>query len=299
MNHLGIVIPYYKINFFEETIKSLAKQTDKRFTLYIGNDNSPNDPLPVIEKYFERKDYNYFNYKKNVGGQNLALQWERILENVTEPWFQILGDDDMISENFVEEFYLSLPEVEENNISVIRYSQHWIDESNNKTNDNTVFLKLISSKENWESKYFKGIRSSLSEYVFKRKTFNKYGFHHFPLAWFTDDLAVLQCSEKTGVLFIGSAEVMVRISHLNISNNSSLNAEKEDANYLYEAFILNNYSHLFTTEKLLKQTEIHLWRTWKDKRKLKINLFRIYCRTQSWKKMVKTPLIYFKFYGRR
>ena len=299
MNHLGIVIPYYKINFFEETIKSLAKQTDKRFTLYIGNDNSPNDPLPVIEKYFERKDYNYFNYKKNVGGQNLALQWERILENVTEPWFQILGDDDMISENFVEEFYLSLPEVEENNISVIRYSQHWIDESNNKTNDNTVFLKLISSKENWESKYFKGIRSSLSEYVFKRKTFNKYGFHHFPLAWFTDDLAVLQCSEKTGVFFIGSAEVMVRISHLNISNNSGLNAEKDDANYLYEAFILNNYSHLFTNEKLLKQTEIHLWRTWKDKRKLKINLFRIYCRTQSWKKMVKTPLIYFKFYGRR
>lgn len=41
---LAIVIPYYKINYFEETLKSLSNQTDKKFKVYIGNDASENDP---------------------------------------------------------------------------------------------------------------------------------------------------------------------------------------------------------------------------------------------------------------
>ena len=53
MNQLAIIIPYYKIDFFEETLQSVAAQTNKNFTLYIGNDASPNSPLPLIQKYFK------------------------------------------------------------------------------------------------------------------------------------------------------------------------------------------------------------------------------------------------------
>ena len=88
-NKLAIVIPYYKIDFFEEVLKSIASQTDKRFTLYIGNDASPDNPLQLIEKYFPEGNYHYFDYQENLGGKNLAMQWERILENVKEEWFQI------------------------------------------------------------------------------------------------------------------------------------------------------------------------------------------------------------------
>ena len=48
---LAIVIPYYKIIFFEKTLESLAKQTDKRFHVYIGDDGSPNAPLELLKKY--------------------------------------------------------------------------------------------------------------------------------------------------------------------------------------------------------------------------------------------------------
>ena len=41
---LAIVIPYYKIIFFEKTLESLAQQTDKRFRVYIGDDASPDSP---------------------------------------------------------------------------------------------------------------------------------------------------------------------------------------------------------------------------------------------------------------
>ena len=66
-NKLAIVIPYYKIDFFEETLKSVAAQTDNRFTLYIGNDKSPHDPSPLIEKYFPKGNYHYYNYEDNLG----------------------------------------------------------------------------------------------------------------------------------------------------------------------------------------------------------------------------------------
>jgi len=38
---LAIVVPYYKLTFFEETLKSLKSQTNKKFKVYIGDDASP------------------------------------------------------------------------------------------------------------------------------------------------------------------------------------------------------------------------------------------------------------------
>ena len=46
---LAIVIPYYNIHFFDKTLFSLSCQTDKRFKVYIGNNNSPNDPMELID----------------------------------------------------------------------------------------------------------------------------------------------------------------------------------------------------------------------------------------------------------
>ncbi len=48
---LAIVIPYYKLTFLEATLLSLANQTDQRFKVYIGDDASPEDCTPLLEKY--------------------------------------------------------------------------------------------------------------------------------------------------------------------------------------------------------------------------------------------------------
>ena len=47
---LAIIIPYFKLTFFEETLKSLASQTSKRFKVYIGDDASPEGPSNWLEK---------------------------------------------------------------------------------------------------------------------------------------------------------------------------------------------------------------------------------------------------------
>ena len=76
---LAIVIPYFKINFFEKTLASLAQQTDKRFHVYIGDDASPNAPDELLKKYEGQFNYTYKRFNDNLGGISLVKQWERCI----------------------------------------------------------------------------------------------------------------------------------------------------------------------------------------------------------------------------
>ena len=219
-NLLAIVIPYYKPDFFEETLKSVASQTDKRFTLYIGNDASPDDPFPLIEKYFPDGNYHYFDYKENLGGKNLAMQWERILENVKEEWFQILGDDDVISENFVEEFYKNGDKLSK--VNFIKSKSVITDE-----NGIVFYAKSETIKSGYYSvfdffiKKLQGkINSSLSEHIFRNSAFQKYRFKKYPLAWHSDDFFLLSLSaEKPEFYFLAETTVFVKETQKSISGS--------------------------------------------------------------------------------
>lgn len=244
MHQLAIVIPYYKINFFEDTLKSIALQTDKRFTLYIGNDASKNDPLPLIKKYFSETEFQYFDYKDNLGGKNLVLQWERILENVQEDWFQILGDDDMISQNFVEEFYNSFPILEAQKITAIKFTHDWIDEENNLIESFNYKQDYLESVDFIIKKHKGEIRSSLSENIFATKMWKKFRFQEIPLAWGSDDLALLHFSGHGKIAYKQNTKVLVRISTSSISGSSDFDREKDFAtNVFREKIILQSATY--------------------------------------------------------
>ncbi len=65
---LAIIIPYYKLTFFEETLQSLVNLTDERFKVYIGNDGIPEDPSYLFQKnkLLDEMIGIYLNNKKNV-----------------------------------------------------------------------------------------------------------------------------------------------------------------------------------------------------------------------------------------
>ncbi|WP_343663700.1 glycosyltransferase family A protein [Chryseobacterium mucoviscidosis] len=245
-NKLAIVIPYYKIDFFEETLQSVAAQSNRDFVLYIGNDASPDDPLPLIEKYLSDFSYFYFDYNDNLGGKNLALQWERVLENVKEEWIQILGDDDVISENFVEEFYSNLAKAETKNVSVIKFSHQWIDEENKVVENFNYPFEEINSTDFFIKKYNNEIKSSLSENIFKRVFYLKYKFEKLPLAWGSDDLAILTFSDFKKILYTNTAKVMVRVSKASISGSESNLDKKIRADHELQRLIIKKYAPHFS-----------------------------------------------------
>ncbi|MDQ1098536.1 MULTISPECIES: glycosyltransferase family 2 protein [Chryseobacterium] len=242
---LALVIPYYKIDFFEKTIQSVASQSNRDFALYIGNDASPDDPLPVIEKYFSPEDYQYFNYTDNLGGKNLALQWERILDHVKEDWFQILGDDDMIAENFVEEFYKAVPESETNNISVLKFVYDWIDENDQDMETFDYRVKHLNPIDFTIQKYRGLVRSSLSENIFRTKMYHKHRFEKIPLAWGSDDLALLAFSGYRDILYIRSSKVKVRISNNSISGTETMDGQKSYAYNIFREKLITRHSKHF------------------------------------------------------
>ncbi|SIS96751.1 Glycosyltransferase involved in cell wall bisynthesis [Chryseobacterium ureilyticum] len=275
MKKLAIVIPYYKIDFFEESIQSVAAQTNKNFTLYIGNDASSTDPIKIIEKYFKEGDYRYFHYSDNMGGKNPAQQWERILENVEEEWFQILGDDDMISTNFVEEFHKHISTVESKKISTIKISHHLIDEENNILRSINIGQTIIPSTEVFKMKYKGIIASSLSENIFSLAAFKKYKFEKIPFAWGTDDLALLTFSGFKDIYYLSNAYVNVRISTSSISGNLSLQNKKDGAYNSMREIVLNRYSQYFDKSFLIRLLNDYLKFCDQNLISPRLNLFKI------------------------
>lgn len=291
---LTIIIPYYKISFFKETLHSLERQTCKDFNLFIGNDASPENPESLIKETLKTTAFNYKEYTENFGSQNLVKQWERCIQDceVTD-WFHILGDDDVISDNFVAEFYKNLPEIEQNKSNVIKFSQRWIDEYGNPFKEYSVQPKLLSALENWKQKYIKGQRSSLSEHIFRRPAYDKVKFKYFPLAWGTDDLAVFEIAGNAPVYFISEAKVEVRISPQSISGSSELYLEKQRNAIAFETYFIDKYHHQlpreFISDKINQQISFAFHHHFSD---LKLNLVKYYWHMRKFRKLLKLPFTY-------
>lgn len=293
MNRLAIIIPYYKITFLRETLLSLENQSDKKFTLYIGNDASPHDPEPLIREVLQHTPFRYFSYPENLGGSNLALQWERILKNVTEEWFHILGDDDVISENFVEQFYAESATVEKTGSNVIKYALDRIDEKGEIIDKGPIFTKLIDPVDNFMGKFTEGKMNSLSEHIFRKSKFDRYGFKKFPLAWATDDLAILEFSEGKPICYIEKAKVQVRVSGESISGQEDNRPEKLFAIYLFEQYVIRKFYTRLPKEYLRKLINQQISYAYKNKQTLKINLPGLYLYLKEYKKLLALPKTYY------
>jgi hypothetical protein len=240
---LAIVIPYYKLTFFEATLQSLMSQTNRQFKVYICNDASPEDPSILLEKYNGKFDFVYHRFDENLGGVSLVKQWKRCIASTSdEEWIMILGDDDILGEDVVAAFYENFYEIKKERISVIRYSTFKINEFDNQISGIYQHPKIESSIDF----LFRKTRSSLSEYIFKRSQISNIGFKEFPLAWFSDVLAILEFSDFKDIYTINSTSVYVRISTLSISGNQNNLKLKAKAKFEFYYYLLSKKREVFS-----------------------------------------------------
>ena len=243
---LAIVVPYYKVSFFEETLRSLVSQTDKRFNVYIGNDGSNENPDVLIEKYRGSVNLKYVAYKIILGKVSLVNHWNRCMEMIeNEDWLMILGDDDVLESNVVELYYQNIDAVEKTS-SVIRFASYKINNLGLKVSKKCVHPKIEKSSDF----IFRNVRSSLSEYIFKTSKIKEIGFKNFPLAWYSDLLAVLEFSNFKEVFSINEAFVQIRISELSISGNNTNLGEKSKARFEFYYLLLSKKRSKFSPEQI-------------------------------------------------
>lgn len=284
---LALVIPYYKLFFFEETLQSLANQTDKRFKVYIGDDASLEDPVDLIEKYKGQFDFVYHRFDSNFGSTSLVKQWERCIARIeSEKWIMILGDDDYLETNVVASWYKHYDEFYKKS-NVIRFASKSVNMKLNGIISDSFTHPLWEKATDSYYRRFKGLtRSTLSEYVFSKESFLNIGFRDFPLAWHSDDAAWLDFSNNKPIYTINESNVFVRFSERSISGNNEDQNLKDLASVDFIKKIILNKLYLFKNDQ---QIELALYYeiAIKKNRKLK---------NSEWFKLLYIYTINFEFH---
>jgi glycosyltransferase involved in cell wall biosynthesis len=234
---LAVIIPAYKSFFLEQTLHSFANQSNRNFTIYIGNDNSQDDIEAIILKFKDKLSIKYHKFQDNLGGVSLTKHWERCIELSNEKWIWLFSDDDLVDEDCVEKFYQTLDDTTQ----FYKFQTKIIDANNQYTytkyDYKNQYSNYISSLEFITNRVkCTGFRSFAVEYIFSREVFQKYRFVEFPLAWASDDATWFLYSMESGSIKCIPANVSWRSSNLNISTsrkNSDINIKKVEASMKY------------------------------------------------------------------
>lgn len=250
---LAIVIPYYKIDYFEECLDSLANQTNKNFRVYIGDDASLEDPSDLLEKYTNKLNFTYHRFQNNLGGKSLTLQWHRCINlSAGEKWLMILGDDDYLSSNYIEEFYKNLSSIQKFDIKVVRFASRIVRSPSGEISKLYEHPKMEKATDFVYRRYFEASRGSLTEQIFRRDMYLKYGFGNIPLGWGADIYAWLQFSESGFNYTINTAIAYFRISDVNISRGGFQEEEKAKSRFLFFSKYLITHLDDFNNQQQVK-----------------------------------------------
>lgn len=236
--NITIVIPYFKMAFFRETLESLANQSDKNFKVFIGDDASPENPAKLLNEFSAQIDFTYQRFENNLGGICLSKQWERCVQNVETEWFMILGDDDALSTNAVAEFNLNLrtTNVLQFNVITIDENSEPIEQLDYGTLSSVDFVIKLSKFE---------IVATLSEFVFRKQDFNKHAIIDFPKAFYVDHWMVAIYSDLGSFSKI-DADIFIRKSTLSLSGDAGNSIYVYNAASQFYDILANKYGCYFT-----------------------------------------------------
>ncbi|HCC95379.1 MAG TPA: hypothetical protein DEQ26_13855 [Flavobacteriaceae bacterium] len=223
-NKLAIVVPLFKRDFFEETLYTLFNQTDKRFNLYIGNDASPENFDDILGKYKNNFDFKYHFFEENLGGEGkLVEQWERCISlTQNEDYIQILGDDDYVSNNFVETFYKILDEKKK--FDLLRFKMLKVS-AKSEILQEFPQIENLNSTEHLLNDLNQVYWISISENIFSRSVYNQLGIKKYPLAWRSDAMLVFEFGMEN-IEVSNNAFVAIRRSQIQLTMNISPKVSK-------------------------------------------------------------------------
>ena len=236
MHELAIIIPAYKEGYLNKTLLSLAAQTNKNFTVYVGDDNSPHDLKAICDKYTGSLSLHYHRFAENTGGKDLVKQWERCVSlKKEEEWTWLFSDDDIAEEGCVEAFFAALKRTEEH-YDVYRFNTITIDQHDaliaeseySPEQENAMCLAyhiLLSRRGN-----------TMPDQIFRSAAYREWGgFVNFYFAQAADWATTINFAYKRGLFTIGGPRIKWRLSGKNVSSQAS--AQKSKMIYGHLQFI--------------------------------------------------------------
>ena len=296
MTHrLAIIIPAYKATFLPAALDSIAMQACKDFTLYVGDDCSPEQIGSIVEQYGDKIELVYQRFDTNLGGKDLVAQWERcVTMSQGEPYIWLFSDDDVMEPNCVEAL---LRQVDETNgfYDVYHFNVDIINERGAFETKKQDYPAELSAYRLYCGKNSGKLSAFVVENVFSRKVYKRFGgFMKYDLAWGSDVATWVVFSGRKGMCTVPHARVGWRESSLNITPDMSrqvaerkLRADMEMLNWAYRYF--GDKPDIYATNRAFFVYKIHLYRRFVSKECLKeafATFFAAHGRHWDW------PLIY-------
>src|SRR5690606_26858445 len=188
----SICIPAYKSKYLKDCIQSILRQSLDNLELIILNDCSP-EPVEEIALRFKDSRINYHKNPSNVGALNLVDNWNKCLSLAQGEFVMIMGDDDLLEPDYLEEFSKLIEAYPD--LEVYHCRSKIID-------DDGGTVMLTPSSPSYERVYdsiwhrLRQYRSNyISDYLYRTKTLKqRKGFYYLPLAWGSDDITAFIAS---------------------------------------------------------------------------------------------------------
>lgn len=245
MRDIAIIIPAYKGRFLEKTLESIAMQTCRDFTLYIGDDSSRDDIYGIVSQFETRMDIVYHRFASNLGGTDLVAHWERCIALSSETWIYLFSDDDIMPQDTVSRIKTAIETYPDSRF--FRFRLGIIDGDDREVRCNPPFSGEISSGTEMMTDYFMGRNASAAcEKVFHRSLFRKEFFVHFPLAWCADVAIWYKMADSSGgVVNIDGEPVLWRnAEESNISSSKGMDDRKARALVMFLEWLDRNYAYI-------------------------------------------------------
>ncbi|TCO07877.1 glycosyltransferase family A protein [Natronoflexus pectinivorans] len=265
MNHnllFSIGIPAFKASYLKECIATILNQTYTNFELIIVNDASPEKIKNIVEGFSDKR-IRYYENDRNTGAENVVDNWNKCLSYAKGDYFVLMGDDDVLHPNYLEEFDIFIKEYPA--IDVFHCRSIVIDEKSNPISINqslpefeSVFENIWHRMNEWRQQY-------VSDFVYKTSALKMNGgFFKNKLAWASDDITSFIAMKGKGIVHINKPLFQYRRSPLTISSSGSvelkLKAIEREAIW-YEEFlkteIPQNEMDLLLKENIKKRLPIY------------------------------------------
>jgi glycosyltransferase involved in cell wall biosynthesis len=231
----SIGIPAYKANYLAECIDSVLNQNYTNFELIIVNDASPENLDAIVENYNDSR-IQYYKNSVNYGAENVVDNWNKCLSYAKGDYFLLLGDDDLLESNYLEEFSKTINFY--SSLDVFHCQSYIINEDSDKIDITTALPDHESTIENIWHRVHQLRQQYISDFVYRRSQLvANGGFYKLPLAWGSDDISSYIAMGVKGIAHINIPLLNYRRSSVTISSSSQNTKLKVDAIVLVDIWL--------------------------------------------------------------
>ena len=194
----SIAIPAFKAKYLKECIDSILAQTYKDFELIIVNDASPENIDSVVKPYLSQAKIRYYKNEKNFGSVNVVGNWNKCLSFASGEYFLLMGDDDKLCSNCLEEYAKLIDAFPQ---CKVYHTRTW------QINPQSEIIGITGPRPVWESVYdniYERIKlhraQYISDYLYETQHLKSDGgFYKLPMAWGSDDISAYRAAAVAGV----------------------------------------------------------------------------------------------------